>query len=539
MEAFLETMTHLHPDPSWSWWITLLYRNWHIAVNLIMPYTVSLPTQISETLVLENLKLFSPGHVSMNQSKQAFSHFEIYAPHWQRDYAPNGISIWHPLIWNFATQIFKEMFSKYQSIGPSGNFWMNTDLNGASGSTTTSNLLGSYQVLHSLSYCDFVAIKFVKVLSYRNFIRRPDRGKKTVRFHHHLDQVLIANMSCYIFASSFDLLPRQRLYLVYLLLLYWSWLAHICSLSFWFSQLYSSDGFTHGAQARRNRGGLGMAFDLEPWNFFHPSWCKTRLPGFWFECHWSSRSYDLDPFGISWSNYYTQWPRHYDTNGHIFSSNATCCTFPDTGELHLQCFSSRSLLLTSGPPDSLQDLYSLKQHQGVIHWRDSNLGNLQMSWSWTLFLRSLRQLGVVFTDCGLLAPSLWASSTTWAQPFPQCPRWDDLFSWWTWPDHQDPGLGQTIIRHSDGCYGIWGTQRDMEDGWSHELPRRDPNPSTSCEFLFWIKWSAVCTLAFYRFTSTCVSPNPHAMLFQNQTSLWRGVCVCLICKDVKLQFLSN
>ena len=73
-EAFLATGTLLHPDPSWSWWITPLYKNWHIAVNLIMPYTVLSPIQISETLVLENLKLFSPGHVSLNQSKQAFSH---------------------------------------------------------------------------------------------------------------------------------------------------------------------------------------------------------------------------------------------------------------------------------------------------------------------------------------------------------------------------------------------------------------------------------------------------------------------------------
>ena len=75
----------------------------------------------------------------------------------------NGTFMWYPPIWNSATQIFKEMFSKYQSIGPSCNFWKNTDLNGAFGSTTTSNLLGWYQVPHNLSYCDFDAIKFVKV----------------------------------------------------------------------------------------------------------------------------------------------------------------------------------------------------------------------------------------------------------------------------------------------------------------------------------------------------------------------------------------
>ena len=105
----------------------------------------------------------------------------------------------------------------------------------------------------------------------------------------------------------------------------------------------------------------------------------------------------------------------------------------------------------------------------------------------------------------------------------------------TWPDHQDPGLSQTTIRHFDGCYGIWGTQRDVEDGWSHELPRRDPNTPTSGEFLLWIKWAPLCILAFYRFTSTGVLPTPQAKLFQNQTSLYaRCVCVCIIWTDVKL-----
>ena len=54
-----------------------------------MPYTVFLQTQISETSVLENLKLFLPGHVIINQSRPASFHLEIYAPHWSQDYAPN------------------------------------------------------------------------------------------------------------------------------------------------------------------------------------------------------------------------------------------------------------------------------------------------------------------------------------------------------------------------------------------------------------------------------------------------------------------
>jgi|OrbCmetagenome_4_1107370.scaffolds.fasta_scaffold216904_1 hypothetical protein len=77
-------------------------------------------------------------------------------------------------------------------------------------STTTSTLLGWYQIPHSLSYCDFDAIKFVKVWSYRNFTRWPDSGKKTISFHHHPDKPLSANMSCRVFASSFNLWPRQR-----------------------------------------------------------------------------------------------------------------------------------------------------------------------------------------------------------------------------------------------------------------------------------------------------------------------------------------
>ena len=126
-----------------------------------------------------------------------------------------------------------------------------------------------------------------------------------------------------------------------------------------------------------------MAFDFEPWKPSYTSWCKY---------YWSSCSYDLDPFGISRSNDYTQWPRQLDANGHIFSSTSACCTFSDTGWLNLHGSSSRAFLLTCGSPDSLQDLYSFKQHQGVIHWRDPDIGNLQMPWSWTLFLWSLRQL---------------------------------------------------------------------------------------------------------------------------------------------------
>ena len=221
--------------------------------------------------------------------------------------------------------------------------------------------------------------------------------------------------------SIYDVANVVSLSFFYLWPLHWSWLVLIYSFSFWFSQFPPTDRFTHGEQAWRNGGGLGMAFEFQPWNSIHTSWCQY---------YWSSCSHDLDSFGILGSNDYTQWPRHYDANGHILSSTSTCRTFPDTGLLNFQRSSSHAFLSTSGSPNSLQHLHSLQQHQGVIHWRDTDLGNFQMSWSRTLFLRSLRQLGVVFANCRLLAPSFWDSSITRAQSFSQCPHWDDLLSRW-------------------------------------------------------------------------------------------------------------
>ena len=409
--------------------------------------------------------LFSPGHANLNQLKQAFFHYEIYAQHWQRDYAPNGTFTWYLRTWNFATLIFKAMFSKYHSIGPLCNFWMNTDLNGASGSTITSNLLGWYLVLHSPSYCDFVAIKSAKVSSCRDFMQNPDRGEKR---QYHLTMGLTwfhLLMSCLLYKTEFirfilDSRLYQRLYMaLYCFSINTVWRLFVPS-AFGFYQLYSRDRFTHGAQAWRNRGGLGMAFDFEPWDFFYRSWYKARPPDCWVECLWRFPSYDLDHLGIFGAKYCTQWPRHYLTNGHIFSSNATWCTFPGTREFHLQCFPSRSLLITGGPSDPLQDLYSFQQHQGVIYWRDPNLGNLQMSWSWTLFLWSFWQLGVVFTNCGLLAPSLWDPPSTRAPSFSQCAHWDDISCRWTQPHHPAPWISQRSIWYFEGCYGIWGTQWD-------------------------------------------------------------------------------
>ena len=121
-------------------------------------------------LVQENLKLFSPGHVSWNQSKQAFFPFETYVLPSQQDYGPNGTSIWNLRIWNFATAIWKVMLSKFPMIGPSCSFWKNTDLIGVSGSTTISNPPCSYPAPHSLSCYVWDAIRLALESSYPDLL---------------------------------------------------------------------------------------------------------------------------------------------------------------------------------------------------------------------------------------------------------------------------------------------------------------------------------------------------------------------------------
>ena len=371
-------------------------------------------------------------------------------------------------------------------------------------------------------YCDSNAIKFVKVWYYRNFTRWQNSGKKTIWFHHHLDEPQRANMFCRVFASSFNLWRRQRCFFLFLLMAF----ALILTGPYIFPQLLV----------------FSTSFDWP----FHP-W-RTSVTQRWraWDGLWS-RTVELYPHILmpvllkllptrprllrhpwkQWLHPMTQALRRQWTHTQLRLN------LPYLSRHRIAQLST--LFVTRGSPNSLQDLYSLKQHQGVIHWRDTDLGYFQMSWSPTLFLRSLRQLGVVFANCRLLAPSFWDSSITRAQSFSQCPHWDDLVSRWNWPCHQDPGFGQTIIRYIDDCDGIWGTQRDMEDGWTHELPRCDPNPSTSFEFPFWIKWSPVCIFVFWRFTSTRASSRPHAKLFQKWNPATAG-CVCLICKDVKLRF---
>ena len=126
--------------------------------------------------VLENLKLFSLGHVISNLPKLVLYLSVTYAVPWSPDYAPNGTSIWSLLIWSFATLTSKVMFFKFQMIGRSCSFWTSTDLNGASGSTITSNPHGWFLVPHNPLFCGYNVIKFVKVSSCRN-IRRKGKDK--------------------------------------------------------------------------------------------------------------------------------------------------------------------------------------------------------------------------------------------------------------------------------------------------------------------------------------------------------------------------
>ena len=141
---------------------------------------------------------------------------------------------------------------------------------------------------------------------------------------------------------------------------------------------------------------------------------------------------------------------------------------------------------------------------------------------------------MVFTNSGLLALSLWASSTPWTKSLPRCFHRTDLSFGDTQPYHEDPGFSQTTIRHFDGGYGIGGNQRNVEDGWRHELPRCDPDTSTRSEFPFWVKWPQPCILASGRFTLTASGRLRPRRSSKIKPRYMRGVCVCDIWTDVKL-----
>ena len=153
---------------------------------------------------------------------------------------------------------------------------------------------------------------------------------------------------------------------------------------------------------------------------------------------------------------------------------------------------------------------------GVIHWRDSNLGNLQMSWSRILFLRSLWQLGVVFTDCGLLAPSLWDSSSTLAPSFHNADepslttRLQELANLTLWRLLRHLGNSMRLGR----WLNAWAST--MRSKSFYKLRISLLNEVIARMYISFLQG----------FSSTGVLPTPQAKLFQNQTSLYaRYVCV--------------
>ena len=112
--------------------------------------------KFSEMLAATNLKLCSPGHVRWNQLKPASFPLENYVSVFQKDWGPNGTSNLTLRIWSFAIATWKVIHFKSPMTWRSCSFWRNTDPNGDSDSTTTSNPLCSSRVLHSLScyVCD-------------------------------------------------------------------------------------------------------------------------------------------------------------------------------------------------------------------------------------------------------------------------------------------------------------------------------------------------------------------------------------------------
>ena len=91
--------------------------------------------------VLANHRCATAGELEALFTKQPPYNSVTYAPHWQLVFVLSGTSTWYHQIWSSATLTLPEMSFKYEMTGPSCNFWMNIDLNGAFGSITTSSLL--------------------------------------------------------------------------------------------------------------------------------------------------------------------------------------------------------------------------------------------------------------------------------------------------------------------------------------------------------------------------------------------------------------
>ena len=288
-----------------------------------------------------------------------------------------------------------------------------------------------------------------------------------------------------------------------------------------------SDSFTHGTQTRRDRGGLVLAFESYPWTRSYQPSSSTRRPDFRTMSLRPSWHY-YQPYVGTFGNWqYGSWHGYYGPFRYIFRTSTSWRPVSDGVKFGTQLPPSCSILFSRGSPDPIQGHYPLQQHQGAIHWRNPLVRAFPMSWPWTLLLWSFGQLGVVPAYSGLLATSFRDPPCTRTPSFSQCAHWDDISCRWTEPNHPAPWISQRSIWHLEGCYGIWGTQSDLGDGWTHELPRCYRSSSTSSEFLFWLKWSPVCTLGYYRFTFTgAITDSASEVLPKNPTSL-HARCVCV------------
>ena len=318
--------------------------------------------------------------------------------------------------------------------------------------------------------------------------------------------------------------------LSFLWILSFSGLAFFCN-SWCFSRCCTisriCDSFTHGTQTRRDRGGLVLAFESYPWTRSYQSSSSTRRPDFCTMSLRSSRHYDQPYVGTFGHWQYGTCHGYYGPSWYIFRTSTSLRPVSNRVKFCTQLPPSCSILLSRGSPDPIQGHYPLQQHQGAFHWRNPLARAFPLSWPWTLLLWSFGQLGVVPTYSGLLATSFRDSPCTRTPSFSQCAHWDDISSRGTEPYHPDPRISHGSFWGLEGCYGIWGIQWDVGDGWTHELPRCFRSPSTSSEFFFfWLKWSPVCRFGFYRFTLTGVLPIPPAKFFQKiQPRYMRGVCV--------------
>ena len=497
-----------------------------------------------------NLKLCLPGHVRWNQLKPASSQLPNFASVSPKDWGPSGTSNLIPRIWSFAIATWTVIHSKFPMIWRSCSFWRHTDLNGDFGSTTPANLLSSFRVPDSLSY--YVCNATSKISSGVILPWYASRPKKTMLqgfnspLTPHQHQGFFDFHVIWVWAVAS---PSQLNHLIedWTSLLSILWILSLSGLAYFCNSWYLSrcctisricDSFTHGTQTRRDRGGLVLASESYPWTRSYQPSSSTRRPDFCTMSLRSSRHYDHPYVGTFGNWQYGTYYGYYGPFWYIFRTSTSLRPVSNGVKFCTQLPPSCSILFSRGSPDPIQGHYPLQQHQGAIHWRNPLARAFPMSWPWTLLLWSFWQLGVVPAYSGLLATSFRDSPCTRPPSFSQCAHWDDISSRWTEPHHPDPWTSQGSFWRPEGCYGIGGIQWDVGNGWTHELPRCFRSPSTSSEFFFfWLKWSPVCTLGYYRFTLTGVLPIPPAKFFQKiQPRYMRGVCVCTIWTDVKLLF---